>query len=217
MSVDFVPPGAHEASPAFRTWKKNSPFLYDLLATHGLNWPSLTLQFFPDQHFSPDGTAVTQRLLLGTHTNGQRDDFVLLAQLKLPSRLPVPDPSAYDEDRGEIGSYSARPPVLTTLQMIPHPGEVNRARYCPQNPDLIATRTPLGSTLVFDRTKHPSMPDADVSLVRNSTGPQYNSRPDLVLTGQEKEGYGLSWSPNAYGHILASSQDGSVAHWYVVD
>jgi hypothetical protein len=25
-------------------WKKNTPFLYDLILTHALEWPSLTVQ-----------------------------------------------------------------------------------------------------------------------------------------------------------------------------
>lgn len=28
-------------------WKKNSPFLYDLVVTHALEWPSLTCQWLP--------------------------------------------------------------------------------------------------------------------------------------------------------------------------
>lgn len=32
----------------YKTWKKNSPFLYDLLISHALEWPSLTCQWFPD-------------------------------------------------------------------------------------------------------------------------------------------------------------------------
>jgi hypothetical protein len=30
-------------------WKKNSPFLYDLVMTHALEWPSLTVQWLPDE------------------------------------------------------------------------------------------------------------------------------------------------------------------------
>ena len=29
-------------------WKKNTPFLYDLVMTHALEWPSLTVQWLPD-------------------------------------------------------------------------------------------------------------------------------------------------------------------------
>jgi hypothetical protein len=32
----------------YKMWKKNSPFLYDLVITHALEWPSLTCQWFPD-------------------------------------------------------------------------------------------------------------------------------------------------------------------------
>ena len=41
---------------------------------------------------------------------------------------------------------------------INHEGEVNRARFMPQNPCVIATKTPSSDVLVFDYTKHPSKP-----------------------------------------------------------
>lgn len=41
---------------------------------------------------------------------------------------------------------------------INHEGEVNRARYMPQNPHIIATKTPSSDVLVFDYTKHPAKP-----------------------------------------------------------
>jgi len=41
---------------------------------------------------------------------------------------------------------------------INHEGEVNRARYMPQNPCIIATKTPSCDVLIFDYTKHPSKP-----------------------------------------------------------
>ena len=31
----------------YKIWKKNSAFLYDLLVTHSLSWPSLTVEWFP--------------------------------------------------------------------------------------------------------------------------------------------------------------------------
>ena len=41
---------------------------------------------------------------------------------------------------------------------INHEGEVNRARFMPQNPCIIATKTPSSDVLIFDYTKHPSKP-----------------------------------------------------------
>lgn len=32
----------------YKIWKKNTPFLYDMVMTHALEWPSLTVQWLPD-------------------------------------------------------------------------------------------------------------------------------------------------------------------------
>lgn len=31
----------------YKIWKKNTPFLYDLVVTKALEWPSLTCQWLP--------------------------------------------------------------------------------------------------------------------------------------------------------------------------
>ncbi len=31
----------------YKIWKKNAPFLYDVVLTHALDWPSLTVQWLP--------------------------------------------------------------------------------------------------------------------------------------------------------------------------
>jgi histone-binding protein RBBP4 len=33
----------------YKIWKKNTPFLYDVLITNGLEWPSLTVNWLPTQ------------------------------------------------------------------------------------------------------------------------------------------------------------------------
>lgn len=32
----------------YKIWKKNAPYLYDMVVTHALEWPSLTAQWMPD-------------------------------------------------------------------------------------------------------------------------------------------------------------------------
>ena len=32
----------------YKVWKKNAPYLYDLVVTHALEWPSLTVEWLPD-------------------------------------------------------------------------------------------------------------------------------------------------------------------------
>ena len=88
---------------------------------------------------------------------------------------------------------------ITIFQLI---GEVNRARFMPQNPCVIATKTPSSDVLVFDYTKHPSKPD-----------PNGVCHPDLRLRGHQKEGYGLSWNPNLNGYLLSASDDHTICLW----
>lgn len=56
---------------------------------------------------------------------------------------------------GGFGSVSGKIEIEIKIN---HEGEVNRARYMPQNPCIIATKTPTSDVLVFDYTKHPSKP-----------------------------------------------------------
>ena len=67
---------------------------------------------------------------------------------------------------------------VQVTQQINHEGEVNRARYMPQNPFLIATKTVNAEVYVFDYTKHPSKPP-----------PNGQCTPDLRLLGHRTEGY----------------------------
>jgi histone-binding protein RBBP4 len=73
----------------------------------------------------------------------------------------------------------------------------------PQNPCLIATRTVHGDVLLYDYTKHPSVPSGD------------GARPDLRLTGHRAEGYGLCWNRQRKGWLLSSDNDGAVCVWDV--
>ncbi|CAO2589167.1 Histone-binding protein RBBP4 [Lemmus lemmus] len=150
----------------YKIWKKNTPFLYDLVMTHALEWPSLTAQWLPDVT-RPEGKDFSiHRLVLGTHTSDEQNHLIEI-EIK-----------------------------------INHEGEVNRARYMPQNPCIIATKTPSSDVLVFDYTKHPSKPD-----------PSGECNPDLRLRGHQKEGYGLSWNPNLSGHLLSASDDHTICLW----
>jgi histone-binding protein RBBP4 len=88
------------------------------------------------------------------------------------------------------------------IQQINHDGEVNRARYMPQNQFIIATKTVSAEVYVFDYSKHPSKPPLDGTC-----------NPDLRLRGHSSEGYGLSWSIFKDGHLLSGSDDAQICLW----
>jgi hypothetical protein len=144
-------------------------------------------------------------MLIGTHTSDGEQNYLQIAQVQMPNDHIDATGKATVDATQEQGGYGNAECKLTVTQKIPHDGEVNRARYMPQNPNMIATRTVMGPVYVFDRTKHASMPKPDALCT-----------PDLVLVGLEREGYGLSWHPGSFeGHVLAASEDHTVCHWSV--
>lgn len=134
----------------YKIWKKNTPFLYDLVMTHALEWPSLTAQWLPDVT-RPDGKDHSiHRLILGTHTSDEQN-HLLIASVQLPNEDAQFDASHYDNERGEYGGFGSVSGKIEIEIKINHEGEVNRARYMPQNPCVIATKTPSSDVLGKER------------------------------------------------------------------
>lgn len=187
----------------YKTWKKNSPFLYDMILSTALEWPTLTTQWFPDVKEPEDKNYRVHRLLLGTHTAPGAHNYLQIAEVEIP-KSAEPNANDYDEDRGEIGGYGREVAAIkmSIVQKIDHPGEVNKARYQPQNPDLIATLCVDGRILVYNRTKHSSVPTT--SGIAN---------PDVELVGHTHEGFGLDWSPHEPGWLASGSEDTTVRLW----
>lgn len=71
----------------------------------------------------------------------------------------------------------------------------------PQNPFVIATKSPSSTVFVFDYSKHSSNPTDNIC------------RPQHRCLGHELEGYGLCWSPHKAGHLLSGSDDNFVCLW----
>jgi histone-binding protein RBBP4 len=170
-----------------------------------LTWPTLTVQWFPDVKKPEGKNYKIHRLLLGTHTSDESPNYLQIADVQIP-RTVAPNPDDYDEERGEIGGYGKSGDVAAIkcdiVQRIEHPGEVNKARYQPQNPDILATLCIDGKILIFDRTKHPLDP--------TSTG-KVNAQIELV--GHEAEGFGLNWNPHEEGCLASGSEDTTMRLW----
>lgn len=151
------------------------------------------------------------RLLLGTNTSGKDKEYLIITRVNMPTRHDV-NPRDYNAELGDVGAYGSTVDVFRweVIQTIEHPGEVNKARYMPQNPEIIASMVGDGSdtvksgtVLIFDRTKHPL----------KATG--FN--PQMQLVGHTKEGYGLSWNPKKEGTLASASNDKTVRVWNIKD
>lgn len=196
MEVDIDEKSINEQH---KIWKKNAPFLYDIVVTHSLQWPSLTVQWLPDKTCSADQDYSKQRLLLGTNTSGTEQNYLMIAELQLPQN----DDDVVEEKGEEVGGgYGRLSGEFQIIQRIIHDGEVNRCRYMPQNANIIATKTNSCEVFVFDKSHHPSKPDQNGKC-----------DPDLRLLGHTKEGYGLSWNPHIRGHLVSGSDDKVICLW----
>jgi histone-binding protein RBBP4 len=134
------------------------------------------------KHRDPEKNYSTHRLLIGTHTSGNDNNFLEIAEVQLPNPPSEQDPRKFDETKEEVGGYGGGSECrLQVIQRMVHEGEVNKARYMPQKPDMIATMCADGNVLVFDKTKHPLQP---------TPGPDgiLRCEPEMTLRGHTKEG-----------------------------
>ncbi|GAB2219468.1 hypothetical protein Drorol1_Dr00007104 [Drosera rotundifolia] len=180
---------AAEVEEEYNVWKKNTPFLYNFIISHPLEWPSLTVQWLP----SPpqpvaDSSLSIHKLILGTHTSDESPNFLMIADAHLP------------ENGGDPVDV---PPKVEIVKRMHIDGEVNRARCMHQNPELVAAKTGGVEVYVFDSVKQGDAVEGS------------NCEPNLTLRGHEKEGYGLSWSPFREGYLLSGSNDHKICLWDV--
>ncbi|XP_068323192.1 WD-40 repeat-containing protein MSI3-like [Pyrus communis] len=153
----------------YTVWKKNSPFLYDLLISHPLEWPSLTVHWAPSApqpHTDPSLAA--HKLVLGTHTSDDYPNFLMVADALLPTSQP------------NFGSISENDPVVPKVeitQKIRVFEEVNRARWMPQKSTIVGAKTSGADVYVFDCSKQEGKKHQDEAC-----------DPDLRLRGHDKEG-----------------------------
>ncbi|KAG5368237.1 Histone-binding protein [Yarrowia sp. C11] len=188
----------------YRIWKKNAPQLYSLFMSHMLPSPALSFQWFPDLDKPKQASVSVHRFLTSSYTD--TPEVIRLGEVKIPNNnetLSLQDYSALTE---EIGGYQGHPQAgINMSQNISVLGEVNRVRYMPQNPNIIATIGADGSVLMFDKSKHPANPSND------------ECKADATLCHHKSEGWSLSWNPKDRGKLLTCASDGTVALWDLVN
>ncbi len=185
----------------YKIWRKNTPFLYDTVVTHSLEWPSLTVQWMPE--YTRRDKSEAHKVVLGTHTSGNEPNYLMVADVLLPNPESEIDSKNYNADKEEVGGYGGSLAKIDERIKMTHLGEVNRARMCPHNPFIIATKSPVaGSVFIFDYSKHSSSPPPE-------------PRPNHTCLGHTAEGYGLDWSPLSKLHLLSGSDDARICLWDV--
>jgi histone-binding protein RBBP4 len=146
-----------------------------------------------------------RHLLLGTHTSENEQNYVLMVKVVLPEDEDEDEKmqeAATGENWHQEPSSKGPRARVEIVQRINHDGEVNRARYMPQKPSIIATKGPAADVYVFDQTTQPARPPTNGACA-----------PLLKLQGHTKEGYGVSWNPTVAGRLVSASDDATVCTW----
>lgn len=171
----------------YRTWKKSSPYLYDLLITQALEWPSLTVEWFNSKESTSDYSQ--QKILVATHTNNAGPNYLSIMNVILPLEDSLLHKSSID-------SILSNKNKITSISTFPHDGDVNTARVMPQKDSIIATKGSTGQVYIYDteRLKDP------------------NQSP-WPLNGHQKEGLNLAWSSLKEGFLASGSDDHLVCVW----
>ena len=159
----------------------------------------MTCEWLPDKSEPSGSDYSVQKLVLGTQTADGQDNYLLIASVKLPKDEAEVDVGKFDESAQDPNGDQYRIAVHTRIC---HPGEVNRARYNPKNPFLIATKTTSGDVLLFDYSKHPTRPNTEGVVVAQAT-----------LKGHSAEGYALDWSRVNTNYLASGADDNLVCVW----
>lgn len=175
------------ADQEYELWKSNVPLMYDFVSETKLTWPSLTIEWLPNN--AATGLE-TQELLLGTHTSGEEDNYLKVASVELPHEIALSSVEDSDSDSDESNVRSN----IKIIKKFKHDLEITRAHYMPQQSNIVATVNGEGTVYIYD---------IDQSSRQTPTKLSYH----------KDNGYGLSFNPNESGKLLSASDDHTIALW----
>ncbi|CAK9436736.1 uncharacterized protein LODBEIA_P12580 [Lodderomyces beijingensis] len=153
----------------YQLWRKNCRYMYEFVSETAMTWPSLTIQWLPN-HSVEDGL-INTRLLLGTHTSGNDTNYLKVADTQI-------------SQDGSKKAYSR----IKIAKKFENNQEICRARYMPQDPNLVGTINGSGEVDLYKL-------DSDTNGSISSFQPH------------SENGYGLAWSPMEKGLLLTAADD----------
>lgn len=160
----------------YELWRKNCRYMYEHVSETALTWPSLTVQWLPGYQAT---SVIDAKLLLGTHTSGEDKNYLKVASTKLPN---------FGSE--SVGAKAKVSSIIKISQKFEISSEINRARYMPQDPSIVATINGSG--------------EIDLSNLELGTSVGH-------WNPHTENGYGLSWNSFDKGLLLSASDDKSVA------
>lgn len=175
----------------FKIWKKTVPLLYNVIHTHAMQWPLLTVDFLPKYEYSEDKQTISVSFMTGTNTSLGGADSIKLSSLSLPATLAPDFSSVSGVETLPIPGPGKPTGNTQVVRQWPHPGEANRIKISPKG-DKFATFDNAGTVHVYD--------------IASSEAP-------LDLKYHATEGYCLDWVSDT--DFLSAANDGKIVLWNV--
>lgn len=205
----MLPQKTEKQLKPLQIWKKSVLGSYNILSVHLLEWPTLTLEVLGGTR-QLDDNMIGIRLLYGTDTNdGEHcveQDYLYMADVPIPSDTKKVDINTYCEETGEAGGTglllrrTCRP---TIYHKIIHDTEVNVARACPVNQDIIASRGNGKTVNVFNRLNQPGLGGTVTAVDAFKTDATFETK---------DEGWGLCFEGRK---LYTGDSTGCLASWDV--
>jgi hypothetical protein len=137
----------------YKVWKKNAPFLYDVILTHPLEWPSLTVQWLPDRskcvarrrrrrrrrwrgRGGGGGTTVAAAAAARTRARRTRPRARVSLARALPAAPPAPRSDAssdYETHKLILGTHTSGPEdnhlCIATVKLPSEDAQIDARKY----------------------------------------------------------------------------------------
>ncbi|GLC35514.1 chromatin organization [Pleodorina starrii] len=132
-----------QALQRWKVWRDNVPLFYSSCVQCTNEWPSLTVQLFP--HITPDPHTPDLQRHAVLYGNKQGDDdatvIVMASFAVFESGARQPLPSRLSDETA---------PVLDIATYAHPAGDVDRLRYCPSRPELLAAKCAGAALSLYD-------------------------------------------------------------------
>lgn len=90
----------------YKIWKKNKPFLYDMVIIHTLKCLSFPIEWLPDQEEPPNKDYSIQKMICDTHIFVNEPTYLMLTQVQLPIEDVENSTRYYNDDLTDVGGFT---------------------------------------------------------------------------------------------------------------